>query len=240
MDSDSHTTSTRFNEGLLHCLEDGLPVGVFLKDPSGEYLCCGLAFVESYDDVAGMFTLRGPVNDRSPENEFSPLSIENVMQNDIGTEIMGGAKFELERMQHELERDGKLTSNERTITMIREASARKFRNELLVEYDGKCAFSQCDIEPVLQAAHIASRLGSASNRPSNGLLLRADIRQLFSRHLIAVDPAERIIHVAPRLMDSDYGSLSGRKLRAPKTREARPSEQRLAAHFAMFSKLNEL
>ena len=55
-----------YNASLKNCLNDGIPVGVFLKDKMGGYTILGLAYVERYNGFTGMFTLRGPV---TSENE---------------------------------------------------------------------------------------------------------------------------------------------------------------------------
>ena len=54
-----------YNTSLKNCLNDGIPVGVFLKDKLGGYTILGLAYVERYNGFTGMFTLHGPV---TPEN----------------------------------------------------------------------------------------------------------------------------------------------------------------------------
>ena len=50
------------NRPLVNCLEDGVPVGVMVKQPRGGYLVLGLGYVERYNELTGIFTLHGPVN----------------------------------------------------------------------------------------------------------------------------------------------------------------------------------
>ncbi len=50
---------------------------------------------------------------------------------------------------------------------------------------------------------------------SNGLLLRADLHTLYDRALIAIDPHDFRVIVAPELKDSKYAYLEGRRLRLP-------------------------
>lgn len=74
--------SPRYNQALINCLEDGVPVGVFHKTDN-EYQCLGLAFLESYNNVAGIFTLHGPVH-KLDSGALSPISakeIEDALEN---------------------------------------------------------------------------------------------------------------------------------------------------------------
>lgn len=75
----------------------------------------------------------------------------------------------------------------------------KFRQQLLITHNGKCAISGSDVEQALEAAHIIPYLGSETNHPSNGLLLRADLHTLFDLNLIAIDPEEMTVLIAPSL-----------------------------------------
>jgi len=50
-----------------------------------------------------------------------------------------------------------------------------FRRKILLAYEGRCAFTGCDVEEVLEAAHIYPYQGDATDVISNGLLLRSDV-----------------------------------------------------------------
>jgi predicted restriction endonuclease len=63
----------------------------------------------------------------------------------------------------------------------------EFQRKLLDAYNSKCAMSQCDAIPALEAAHIIPYKGPETNHISNGLLLRADLHTLFDLCHIAVD-----------------------------------------------------
>ena len=52
----------------MNCLNDGLPIGLFIKDKNKKYKVMGLAFVERYNSATGMFTLHGPVNAKTVKN----------------------------------------------------------------------------------------------------------------------------------------------------------------------------
>ncbi len=59
--------------------------------------------------------------------------------------------------------------------IMRRQGQGRFRQQLLDAYDGRCCMTACDVEPVLEAAHISPYRGEHTNRVWNGLLLRADL-----------------------------------------------------------------
>jgi putative restriction endonuclease len=62
-----------------------------------------------------------------------------------------------------------------------------FRAKLIAAYDRKCVVTGCDVEDLLEAAHIQPYRGSHTNHIQNGLLLRSDIHTLFDCRMIAID-----------------------------------------------------
>jgi hypothetical protein len=103
-----------------------------------------------------------------------------------------------------------------------------FRAALLAAYGGRCTLTDCDIEDVLEAAHISPYSGPSSDHVCNGLLLRADIHTLFDCGLLAFEPMTRRVVLAGRLNKSDYAHLVGRVLREPSDPAHNPSPYRLA------------
>lgn len=103
-----------------------------------------------------------------------------------------------------------------------------FRAALLAAYGGRCAVTGCDVEAVLEAAHISPYSGPSSDHVCNGLLLRADIHTLFDSGLLAFDPETRRVVLADTLRRSDYAHLAGQCLREPSNPEHRPSPLCLA------------
>lgn len=87
-----------------------------------------------------------------------------------------------------------------------------FRKALLKAYKCKCAITECEVEEVLEAAHILSYKGEHTNVVSNGLLLRADLHTLFDLGLINVDANYRVI-VSPKLSNSEYWQYNDLKLK---------------------------
>ncbi|WP_188449915.1 HNH endonuclease [Sphingomonas psychrolutea] len=80
---------------------------------------------------------------------------------------------------------------ERMVTLRQ--GQRSFRNSLMAAYERRCAITACEIDEVLEAAHISPYMGEHTNHVTNGLLLRADMHTLFDCGLIKVDPDLRII-----------------------------------------------
>ncbi len=111
-----------------------------------------------------------------------------------------------------------------------------FRAALLAAYDGRCAVTGCDVEDVLEAAHISPYSGPPSDDVCNGLLLRADIHTLFDCGLLAFDPETRQAVLADRLIGSDYADLTSQALREPSDPTHRPSPLCLAQKLKTMAK----
>lgn len=89
-----------------------------------------------------------------------------------------------------------------------------------------------DAEPALEAAHILPYRGPQTNHPANGLLLRADMHDLFDLGLVCVDPSSMRIRLSTELVGTKYEPYENKQLLLPRDREARPSEEALAMHMA--------
>jgi hypothetical protein len=80
-----------------------------------------------------------------------------------------------------------------------------FREALIEIWDGQCAMTACDIEPVLRASHIKPWAVSTDAErldPRNGLLLAASIDALFDRCLITIDEVGAVLAAASLQDDS--------------------------------------
>jgi hypothetical protein len=108
----------------------------------------------------------------------------------------------------------------------------KFRRSLLDEYSGKCVITGCNVEALLEAAHIMPYRGAHTNDVTNGLLLRADLHKLFDLHMFRIDPRTHTVHLCDDLKASEYGCYEGRRLRSPRSQENTPSEASLRHHEA--------
>ncbi len=106
----------------------------------------------------------------------------------------------------------------------------RFRSALMDAYGAACAVTGYNAVEALQAAHIYPYRGPATNRVSNGLLLRADIHQLFDRGAIAVHETSLQILVKPHLEVTQYVDLRGKRLRRPRREVDQPSTSALRSH----------
>jgi putative restriction endonuclease len=106
----------------------------------------------------------------------------------------------------------------------------------MTAYSGRCAITDCEIDDVLEAAHISPYSGRSSDQVCNGLLLRADVHTLFDCGLLAFDPMNRQVVLADKLRKSDYAHLAGRILREPCHPSEQPSPLSLAQRFGVMKK----
>jgi predicted restriction endonuclease len=90
-----------------------------------------------------------------------------------------------------------------------------FRKRLLSAYQNSCAVSGCDVPEVLQAAHIDPYNGPSTDVTSNGLLLRADLHNLFDAGFISISE-DYVVEVARHLRTGSYGAFHQQKLRLPR------------------------
>jgi len=99
---------------------------------------------------------------------------------------------------------------------------------------GKCAVTREHSLPALEAAHIRSYAEGGVHDVSNGLLLRADVHQLFDRGYVTVTP-EYSFRVSDRL-DAEFNNgkvyyqLEGKKLWLPKNQKLHPKREYLEYH----------
>jgi hypothetical protein len=107
----------------------------------------------------------------------------------------------------------------------------EFRQALMIAYNYKCAVTGCDVRDTLQAAHIVPVSDNGEHHIQNGLLLRADIHNLFDRGLLTIDNQYKV-RLHPSIMSSlTYKALHGEKLAViPSTKEFKPSLKLLALH----------
>jgi hypothetical protein len=115
-------------------------------------------------------------------------------------------------------------------SIVRRRGQPTFRQHLLAAYGGRCAFSGCDVEAVLEAAHIIPYLGPETNHPTNGLPLRADLHTLFDLKLVAVDVATMTLLVSRSLAGTYYEQYCGRPIRLPDDPGSRPNREALEQH----------
>lgn len=84
-----------------------------------------------------------------------------------------------------------------------------------------------------EAAHIEPYRGPASNRVDNGLILRADLHDLFDLFLVAVDTSSQTLLVSKELENTAYARYAGRRIHLPRDKKLWPSPDRLDHHREM-------
>lgn len=206
------------NVALFACKQDQVPVGVIVPADSGRgYKVLGLAMVESHHN--GYFELVGSVSlGVNAEGMVSePRTVVNATLvslplGDFDPNAQQDDRIKVVRAVHQ--RQG----------------APKFRRALLHAYEGRCAMTRYDAEPALEAAHIVPYKGVQTNHPTNGLLLRADMHDLFDLGLIAVDTDSMQLKLAAELAGTKYEPYADQPLWLPKDAVARPNLEALDLH----------
>lgn len=110
----------------------------------------------------------------------------------------------------------------------------EFRLRLLSAYRFRCAISNCDAVPALEAAHISPYRGAQSNVTRNGLLLRADLHTLFDLNLIAIEPRTLSVHLSQRLLDTTYAALHMTPITLPTALDDSPDRNALELRWSDF------
>jgi hypothetical protein len=187
-------------------------------------------------EPAGPFRTRYERLEASLREEVRPEIPVRSEPTQVGTSIKDNAPISTERPALELgfnlddppdERRSELSRR-----VIREGAA-TFRKEQMKLWAAQCAATGCNIREALDAAHIFRYLGEHTNRPDNGILLRADVHKLFDKNLIAVEErtGQLIWRVSARLMGSDYAALEGRRVALGSEVSAVPHTELLARHL---------
>ena len=149
----------------------------------------------------------------------------------IGTRPL--TKSELARLRRSLGEDLKsiepdIGKQRRTHEVVARQGQQAFREALISVYGG-CAVTGYVERAALQAAHIRPYDGGTNNQVTNGLLLRADIHNLFDIGFLWVTDTYKV-QIDPTLRNGEYGTLHGKKLRLPVAKSDCPSAEALAAH----------
>jgi predicted restriction endonuclease len=116
------------------------------------------------------------------------------------------------------------------VSIVRRRGQPAFRRTLLAAYEGRCAISGCDVEAVLDAAHIVPYQGPQTNHPANGLLMRTDLHALFDLGLLAIDPTTMTVLLSRSLDGTCYEEYRGKPVRLPDELPSRPSRDALEGH----------
>ncbi|HEV7277082.1 MAG TPA: HNH endonuclease signature motif containing protein [Devosiaceae bacterium] len=116
---------------------------------------------------------------------------------------------------------------------VRQGQA-QFRDRLIEAYGGRCAVTGTGILATLQAAHITPYGGPDTNHVTNGILMRADVHNLFDVGLLQIDPTTMEMVVSPDVQGTGFGRLHRRPLRLPARLKDRPSVAALTTRWNMY------
>ena len=109
-----------------------------------------------------------------------------------------------------------------------------FRKGLLVLYESRCAVSDFTPNAVIDAAHIVPYAKEQDHDLGNGLLLRADLHNLFDDGLLRIEPKKLVVELSKELIKSPYAELNGAALR-PRVDGTYPSAEALDQHYRSFA-----
>ena len=219
------------NLGLVQCMDDGVPVGVFrqvARKPAARYQILGLAAVVGWE--AGYFHLEGFSEDGLAYERRAQAEIDAIVERHERVVSDVGESYE----SREDSRDRVIAS------VVRRRGQPEFRRALIEAYGGRCAISGCDAEATLEACHVRPYMGPQTNTLSNGLLLRADLHTLFDLGLLAVDTASMTAIVAPELRGTTYGELAGKSVSVPKVMPGESNVEALDWHRGWIGLSGEL
>ena len=97
----------------------------------------------------------------------------------------------------------------------------QFRQAVRRAYDGKCAITEESAEPALEAAHLRGRSHERGhNRARDGILLRADLHNLYDRGWMTIDKNGTVRFCTQA--GPNYTRWNGQKIRMPKRNYDRP------------------
>lgn len=114
-----------------------------------------------------------------------------------------------------------------------------FRTNILKAYDYRCAISGTDVIEALEASHIYPYKGDHTNSCSNGLLLRADLHNLFDLKLITISLSYTVI-VSESLLNTFYGQYNNKPIHLPTEQSLQPDKTALSWRLLIFNKHNSI
>ncbi|HEY9880956.1 MAG TPA: HNH endonuclease signature motif containing protein, partial [Leptolyngbyaceae cyanobacterium] len=165
-----------------------------------------------------------------------PLNSNNANSSQVNLHAaMYDATSELQPTPHVAQDRLKQTQNSRVVQSIQSALNRRvqysLQQKLLEVYNYQCAITRCPIRPLLETTLITGSDRAILDHPSNGLVLRSDLRTLYDLHLLAIHPNKLTILLAPTLLKTDYASLKGRKIAVPAEQACQPNPGFLKHHL---------
>lgn len=129
----------------------------------------------------------------------------------------------------------KQAQNSRVVQSIQSVLNRRvqysLQQKLLEIYNYQCAITHCPIRPLLETTLITGSDKTILDHPSNGLVLRSDLKTLYDLHLLAIHPNKLTVLLSPTLLKTDYAALKGRKISIPTNPAYKPNPGFLKHHL---------
>jgi putative restriction endonuclease len=107
---------------------------------------------------------------------------------------------------------------------------------VLLAYGRKCAISGCEVEEVLEAAHIVPHSESPTDE-RNGILLRADLHTVLDEGPLGIKPSTRTVELHPDLRKTPYREFEGRPIQKTNPLDRRPDLEVLKRQYAWFQEM---
>ncbi|MFF0172471.1 HNH endonuclease [Micromonospora profundi] len=220
----------------FHQIRAGDRIWVYATKPISRLVAAGVVWSDPYQEVNGdEMQWRVEINWDRPLTRFLLRNVvagPDVLTSSVQTirAMRSAESLTLTKLLDDYQAPEPAGLPEGRRRRLAEVTARQgqaeFRRKLIEAYGGECAITGCDVLEVLQAAHIDPYDGPATNRVTNGMLLRADLHNLFDEGLMWIDGSYRV-RMAEGL--DHYAEWNGRRLRLPDVPQ-RPDKEALLRH----------
>ena len=211
--------------GLASCylqIEDRDFVWAYFAKPVGQILavgrCSGEPFSEAdWETHALHIQWDRRLTERLMKN---PIAYEEFQQRvQVGATPANEATARLLDQWLDHKRPARARADDREVQIIKRMVRTRqgqqgFRDDLIRTYGGRCFVTGCTELAALEAAHIRAVRKKGRHSVRNGMLLRADVHNLFDRGLFVIDK-NYVVTLHPRIKkDPCYRDLDGKDLRA--------------------------
>ena len=127
-------------------------------------------------------------------------------------------------------------SPRKTSSAKQRTGQQNFRIKILAAYKHKCCISDCDLIEAMEANHIDPYIGRDSNHVQNGVPLRKDLHQLWTRGLLGITKEYKVV-LHDKVKNSEhYKGYEGKKMKLPTNNSYYPNTTALERHC----KINQL
>lgn len=210
-------------------IQDGIPLGVLIqtqeKGREGAKYSIYLALPLGWID--GFYILY-----IAPPTFILDETILQMSLVDLLALVLEPHQVQANENEHVFDPENIVDGRKKTLRAISQRQGQpKFRRKLMAAYNKHCSISACQVEVVLEAAHITPYLGTETNVMSNGLLLRSDLHILWDRYLLTIEANTYLIKVHPDLLCyPEYSQYHNQQMHLPIDQVNYPSMNALRYH----------